>query len=91
MTVYRFVRVAKVYNPFSRCWVRSVPPRSAATGLPLARPPYLVQLLRPPIYDLNGLALGIYIPAGDETCDSFDGNNNLVGAFYPSGYLTIKF
>jgi hypothetical protein len=55
-----------------------------ATGTPT----YLVQLLKTASYDLNELYGDIY--ASEVDLNSFDGNNNLVGAFYQSGYLTIK-
>ena len=45
-----------------------------ATGTPT----YLVQLLKTASYDLNGLYGDIY--ASEIDLNSFDGNNNLVGA-----------
>jgi hypothetical protein len=47
-----------------------------------------VQLLKTASYDLNELYGEVY--ADEIDLNSFDGNNNLVGAFYQSGYLTIK-
>jgi hypothetical protein len=55
-----------------------------ATGTPT----YLVQLLKTASYNLNELYGEVY--ADEIDLNSFDGNNNLVGAFYQSGYLTIK-
>jgi hypothetical protein len=76
-----------VYNPFS---LLNAFKKSSfgsywfATGTPT----YLVQLLKTASYDLNELYGDIY--ASEVDLNSFDGNNNLVGAFYQSGYLTIK-
>jgi hypothetical protein len=76
-----------VYNPFS---LLNAFKKSSfgsywfATGTPT----YLVQLLKTSSYDLNELYGDIY--ASEVDLNSFDGNNNLVGAFYQSGYLTIK-
>jgi hypothetical protein len=76
-----------VYNPFS---LLNAFKKSSfgsywfATGTPT----YLVQLLKTASYDLNELYGEVY--ADEIDLNSFDGNNNLVGAFYQSGYLTIK-
>jgi hypothetical protein len=76
-----------VYNPFS---LLNAFKKSSfgsywfATGTPT----YLVQLLKTASYNLNELYGEVY--ADEIDLNSFDGNNNLVGAFYQSGYLTIK-
>ena len=76
-----------VYNPFSLLGALDSTSFGSywfATGTPT----YLVQLLKTASYDLNELYGDIY--ASEVDLNSFDGNNNLVGAFYQSGYLTIK-
>src|SRR5574344_2669937 len=76
-----------VYNPFSLLGALDSTSFGSywfATGTPT----YLVQLLKTASYDLNELYGDIY--ASEVDLNSFDGNNNLVGAFYQSGYLTIQ-
>ena len=76
-----------VYNPFSLLGALDSTSFGSywfATGTPT----YLVQLLKTASYNLNELYGEVY--ADEIDLNSFDGNNNLVGAFYQSGYLTIK-
>ena len=76
-----------MYNPFSLLGALDSTSFGSywfATGTPT----YLVQLLRPPATGFERVVWNIY--ASEVDLNSFDGNNNLVGLFYQSGYLTIK-